>query len=566
MNKPETIELQRLVSLHLDGDLDDTGMSHLSRQLVADENAMDVFVDLASIHSSLLLLNNVSASDHLTENQHDNAPEVATSSSSSRSQQSGSPQQSWVKFGLVGLAASVLTMIGMQFMPNGGTADTNVRESANTSNDVTLPTAAMVAEIVRKVDCDWEGDRWSVATSSKVRAGQNLTMSRGLMELQFTSGARVTLEAPVSFSAESAMRGTLAYGKLTADVPESAHGFTVQTPSGETIDLGTRFGLLVTEDGGTETHVFDGDVIVRSNGNDDDETEMRLSSQSALLMNRKGKAPVSMPAVPQRFASLQFEDLAAPRPVADVDRGLRFWLSADRQLKLDESGKVVTWGGLPTTEDSDIQNAWQVDSRKRPVWVEDAIGGRPAVKFTGREFMITEPMTLGSSQTIAVVFRADVAAINRKGANQDIGRQLINLNGPPSLVLAMNPDRFLVGRAFAGSNRTKNNQRIYRIAGRTVAEEPLTDQPMVAIYVYDSEGDSSRLYMNGKLVDSAPARIALQQTNSPRYIGAHMFLPRTQFIGDIAEMMIYDTGLTENEVDTLSSGMMKKYSIAVSEQ
>ena len=93
VNKPETIELQRLVSLHLDGDLDDTGMSHLSRQLVADENAMDVFVDLASIHSSLLLLNNVSASDHLTENQHDNAPEVATSSSSSRSQQSGSPQQ-----------------------------------------------------------------------------------------------------------------------------------------------------------------------------------------------------------------------------------------------------------------------------------------------------------------------------------------------------------------------------------------------------------------------------------------------------------------------------------------
>ena len=111
VNKPETIELQRLVSLHLDGDLDDTGMSHLSRQLVADENAMDVFVDLASIHSSLLLLNNVSASDHLTENQHDNAPEVATSSSSSRSQQSGSPQQSWVKFGLVGLAASVLTCL-----------------------------------------------------------------------------------------------------------------------------------------------------------------------------------------------------------------------------------------------------------------------------------------------------------------------------------------------------------------------------------------------------------------------------------------------------------------------
>jgi len=57
----------------------------------------------------------------------------------------------------------------------------------------------------------------------------------------------------------------------------------------------------------------------------------------------------------------------------------------------------------------------------------------------------------------------------------------------------------------------------------------------------------------------------LDATESPRYIGAHSILPNSNFFGYIAELMIYDTRLTEEEALVLSKSMMEKYSIAAPE-
>ncbi len=91
----------------------------------------------------------------------------------------------------------------------------------------------------------------------------------GAVELITQLGARVVIEAPASFSFESAQRLHLLHGRLSADVPPPAKGFTVITPTGEAVDLGTKFGVDVPKVGDAEVHVFQGEVIAQAKGSKD---------------------------------------------------------------------------------------------------------------------------------------------------------------------------------------------------------------------------------------------------------------------------------------------------------
>jgi hypothetical protein len=86
----------------------------------------------------------------------------------------------------------------------------------------------------------------------------------GVLELRTHPGTLVVIEAPASFRFESPQRVHLTKGRIAADVPQRARGFTVVTPSGEAIDLGTRFAVDVPPSGAAEVHVFDGAVVTRA--------------------------------------------------------------------------------------------------------------------------------------------------------------------------------------------------------------------------------------------------------------------------------------------------------------
>ena len=88
----------------------------------------------------------------------------------------------------------------------------------------------------------------------------------GMLELLTPDGARMVIEAPAEFRFESAQRMHLTRGRVAADVPPSAKGFTVVTPSGEAVDLGTKFGVDVPRKGEAEIHVFQGEVIAQTIG------------------------------------------------------------------------------------------------------------------------------------------------------------------------------------------------------------------------------------------------------------------------------------------------------------
>lgn len=104
-----------------------------------------------------------------------------------------------------------------------------------------------------------------LSAGAKLRS-QHYTLKAGTVELRTALGARVVIEAPAEFHFESAQRLIMRRGRLSADVPPAAKGFTVVTPSGDAVDLGTQFGVDVPETGAAEIHVFEGEVIAKAAG------------------------------------------------------------------------------------------------------------------------------------------------------------------------------------------------------------------------------------------------------------------------------------------------------------
>lgn len=96
--------------------------------------------------------------------------------------------------------------------------------------------------------------------------GETHAIRAGSVELRTARGARIVIEAPAEFRFESAQRLRMKRGRLAADVPAAAKGFTVITPSGDAVDLGTRFGVDVPASGAAEIHVFQGEVIAKASG------------------------------------------------------------------------------------------------------------------------------------------------------------------------------------------------------------------------------------------------------------------------------------------------------------
>ena len=96
--------------------------------------------------------------------------------------------------------------------------------------------------------------------------GESHEISAGSVALITARGARIVIEAPAEFRFESAQRLHMKRGRLAADVPPAAKGFTVITPTGDAVDLGTRFGVDVPSSGAAEVHVFQGEVIAKASG------------------------------------------------------------------------------------------------------------------------------------------------------------------------------------------------------------------------------------------------------------------------------------------------------------
>jgi hypothetical protein len=87
---------------------------------------------------------------------------------------------------------------------------------------------------------------------------QPLRLEQGVVDIVFDKGAEAIIEAPAELRLKGDNRMELVGGRLFATVPPSAKGFTVDTPCGRVVDLGTQFGIKVDSASASDLHLFKG--------------------------------------------------------------------------------------------------------------------------------------------------------------------------------------------------------------------------------------------------------------------------------------------------------------------
>ena len=133
----------------------------------------------------------------------------------------------------------------------------------------------LVGRITGMADCRLTGPQNAAVNLAAVPVGRKYELASGLMEISYTTGAKVLLQGPCNYEVESSSSGFLSLGKLTARV-ENLSAISDQLseiskspnlqisqicmPHAHAIvtDLGTEFGVEVTEEGDTSSHVFRG--------------------------------------------------------------------------------------------------------------------------------------------------------------------------------------------------------------------------------------------------------------------------------------------------------------------
>src|SRR5262249_24528307 len=123
--------------------------------------------------------------------------------------------------------------------------------------------------------CSWDG---SVRPKARARIGaEELRLRSGFAQLIFDGGSELLIEGPAELRGDGASEATLRSGKVGFRGDDTGPPFELHTPTATLVDVGTAYGVNVTE-AGQEMHVFNGEVRRTPQGAGDAE---RLSAGEA---------------------------------------------------------------------------------------------------------------------------------------------------------------------------------------------------------------------------------------------------------------------------------------------
>ncbi|MDF1858929.1 MAG: FecR domain-containing protein [Verrucomicrobiales bacterium] len=203
---------------------------------------------------------------------------------------------------------------------------TSRNDGSFVQTDTEEPSAQGFAVLERLFEARWPensaGHREGTTLGAEV-----FQLASGTAEIQFFSGATMTVEGPAEILLRSAWEADCREGSVRMQVPPAARGFKLQAPSTEIIDLGTEFGLKV-RDGKGHVEVFDGEIEVR---HEDGEKQLVTKGHALGLLPDQPVAAVKTGEVnfPNRD---QFDSAAVEQQRSDFER----WTSHRDSLARDD--------------------------------------------------------------------------------------------------------------------------------------------------------------------------------------------------------------------------------------
>jgi hypothetical protein len=242
----------------------------------------------------------------------------------------------------------------------------------------------------------------------------------------------------------------------------------------------------------------------------------------------------------ERFSLTAADAVSTEQPeLLLLPKGVILRLTAADGVSFDASGSVTEWADGSFEE----HHAVQPEPDSRPVWVSDAIGGRPAFRFDGqrRFFHVAGQPLVDQFCTIFAVV-SDVGApghrenqSNRNGAEGNIGTS-----------------------AFLGL--TDENTVRFSDAYSTAGEITERGQPFVLSAVNSAEGAS--VWQNLVEISRRDQPLGDRRIDTPWVIGQQGNIDGEYWTGDIASILVFNRALSHGERSRVAAALMKHYGIS----
>ncbi len=234
------------------------------------------------------------------------------------------PDGSRARFVLMGamMATAVCILIAVFSYPLWRATDSSPSLIANSgegdlggepiSQEETKPA---IARVMRLIDVQWSNDHKKFSLGHSVER-EWLHVSSGIVQLEFSSGAALTLEGPAQLRIDSETECFVQKGKVVVLGPPDLPEFTITSPGSRVIDIGTEFAVVVSETGETDVHVLDGEVDVAMLDNKRQPVvEQRLVESEAATLNPAEGRIESLPFDGQSFEWLRADYLSRNQPL-----------------------------------------------------------------------------------------------------------------------------------------------------------------------------------------------------------------------------------------------------------
>jgi len=485
-----------LVHRYADGDLSAGEMRELNEQLRNDADARRVFMELLNLDAGLAAITIDGSPEQIEEYDHAvDSVTVVTDDAEPGS------QRSFGRWALV-LAACLSVVLAVRFWPQTAT-----------QQFATVERVAGVQEL----------------SGQAVLGSESYEIRAGTLELVTSLGARVVIEAPAAFRFESSQRLHLIRGRMTADVPPPAKGFTVVTPTGEAVDLGTKFGVDVPIQGQSEIHVFQGEVIAQSTGGGKrqslhDGEAYQLESGAGTSRDLRSAAFIR----PDEVASLHAALAAGQQAVSDTalsklrrDPALITFLDFESGDAPEGTYRMVQgrWPGSQAPEFVNVGDHMAIEVGADRVWPQIAMAAWVRIDRLDAPYQS--------------LLHTDGWSVANKGQVH----WMINHN--TTMRLALNANTLAPG-----------SDELDGYPDSRTAVLPEQGRWMHLAVVYDSSKRTVRFYLNGAFDKETRLEIAHPARLGPAQIGNWDDRDR-KLSGRIDELLILGRAMTDTEIKTL---------------
>jgi|WetSurMetagenome_2_1015567.scaffolds.fasta_scaffold01074_11 hypothetical protein len=218
--------------------------------------------------------------------------------------------------------------------------------------------------------------------------------------------------------------------------------------------------------------------------------------------------------------------------------GLQWWLAADHVSGVADGGAMSAWND----SSGNGYNLAQGTPAAQPHWQDNIINGKPVVRFDGGDYMsVGNVFSIGDTLTIIVVLRKNITT-------------RATILGQENTTGAF---QFEINYGIDGAVGTIINTTF--ISYGSGATRP-ANTPNMITYTRNGAGDTHAEYEMGSPIILGTHNTTSFTGNGSKYIGRRGNASQ-MYVGDIAELMLWSTCLTADQLNDAHVYLAKKYAL-----